>query len=267
MLSQESLYDSLALHLENYKKCYCHRGAVSFSGTCFELAVPVAHCVSVSKFLKSLSSKSQLPFHGGRTPSWLINKIKRKVALVCFGFFFTFGGGGEVCLLRFLVFFFVITLSAQLEYRMLLEHHLLLHPCSSSLVQKPEGGTLLQWCSDIPKLKEAQGTLRHLVMSGGIWGAQCSCQWGKGKKGKVWLGYSEQLSLKAGVWSVMKWLCCPYIAQILQPVLLHRFCMQVSVQSLVSPPFLNFCFFLSSCCTWTPIFLHICYLYFGIDLL
>lgn len=105
MLSQESLYDSLALHLENYKKCYCHRGAVSFSGTCFELAVPVAHCVSVSKLLKSLSSKSQLPFHGGRTPSWLINKIKRKVALVCFGFFLPLGAGGEVCLLCFLGFF------------------------------------------------------------------------------------------------------------------------------------------------------------------
>lgn len=160
------------------------------------------------------------------------------------------------------------TLCAQLVYRMLLEHHLLLHPCSSSLVQKPEGGTLLQWCSAVPKLEEAEGTLRHLEMSGSIWGLQCSWQWGKGKKGKVWLRYSEQLSLKAGIWPLMKWLCCPYITQILQSVLPHRFCcMQVSVQPLMPPPFLNFRFFLSSCCTWTPIFLHICYLHFGLDFL
>lgn len=110
------------------------------------------------------------------------------------------------------------TLSAQLVYRVLLEHHLLLHPCSSSLVQKAEGGTLLQGCSAIPKLEETKGTLRHLIMSGSIWGVQCSWQWGKGKKGKVWLRYSEQLSLKAGIWPLW-WSDC------VVPTL-HRSCSQ-----------------------------------------
>lgn len=63
------------------------------------------------------------------------------------------------------------------------------------------------WCSAIPKLEEAKGMIRHLEMSGSIWGVQCSCQWGKGKKGKVWLMYSEQSSPKAGVW-LLWWSDC-----------------------------------------------------------
>lgn len=124
------------------------------------------------------------------------------------------------------------------------------------------------WCSAIPKLEEAKGMIRHLEMSGSIWGVQCSCQWGKGKKGKVWLMYSEQSSPKAGVWPLDEVTVLSLHYTNLAVSSSSQILLYASVSSaLMPPPLLNFCFFLSSCCTWIPIFLHICYLHFGVDLL
>jgi len=43
------------------KKSYCHRGDVSFCDICFELAVAVANCVNITKLLKQMYTRSQVP--------------------------------------------------------------------------------------------------------------------------------------------------------------------------------------------------------------
>lgn len=117
-----------------------------------------------------------------------------------------------------------------------LAYRLPLNPCSSLLIAKVWrwNPAAVVFCH--PKITRHLGSTQALV--------KCSCQWGKGEKGKV--AHVSLVAVHTGwSWVLMKWLCCIYIIQILLSIIPskhHRcYCKQVSVQLLVPPPFLSFC--------------------------